>query len=360
MLDQIYYNNTLQNWLISGGIILIALVINWLITFINRRYLKALAKRTKNYFDNILVRTLETPLKVGIILIAIWTAFNRLEMSESFNAILSKSYQILTVLNVTWFFAHLTNGLIIEYFIRRNARVNEKFSLRPHLDTHLMSVIRKVIMFIIWTIGIVTALGNVGLDIKAILGTLGIGGIAIALAAQDTVKNVFGGFTILLDGTFRIGDRIIIGEHEGYVEDIGVRSTKIRNFDKRLITMPNYKIVEDAVINVSAAPQVRIINKLGIIYDTDPEKMQKALVILEEIAKSNDNVSNQGISTAFEEFGDFALIIRFVYFIQNPSDRYETSSAINLEILKQFNNEGIEFAYPTQTIIFDGNEEVKS
>ncbi|NLO69609.1 MAG: mechanosensitive ion channel family protein [Porphyromonadaceae bacterium] len=354
-----FQNNSTQDLLISLGIIIIALIVNWIITILNTRYLRALAKRTKNQFDNILVNSLETPLKVGVVLFAIWTAFQRLEMSESFDATLFKIYEILTVLNITWFVAHLINGLLNEYFIKKSER-DTYYRHRFSLDSHFISLIKKVVTFLIWLIGIVTALNNIGLDLKAILGTLGIGGIAIALAAQDTVKNVFGGFTILLDGTFRIGDRIIIGEHEGYVEDIGVRSTKIRNFDKRLITMPNYKIVEDAVINVSAAPQVRIINNLGIVYDTDPEKMQKALVILEEIAKSNENVSKQGISTAFEEFGDFALIIRFVYFIQNPSDRYETSSAINLEILKQFNNEGIEFAYPTQTIIFDGNEEVKS
>lgn len=114
MLDQIYYNNTLQNWLISGGIIAFALIINWIITLLNRRYLKALAKRTKNQVDNILVNTLETPLKVGIVLIAIWTALNRLELSKSFDEALYKTYEILTVLNITWFVAHLASRLIRE------------------------------------------------------------------------------------------------------------------------------------------------------------------------------------------------------------------------------------------------------
>ena len=359
MLEQIFYNNTLQDWLISGVIIIIGLIINCIITLLNKRYLKALAKRTKSNVDNILVNTLETPLKVGIVLIAIWTALNRLELSESFENSLFKAYEILTVLNITWFIAHLASRLIREYFVRKSEQETD-VRQRVHFDSHLTSLIRKMAVFVIWTIGLVTALNNVGLDLKAILGTLGIGGIAIALAAQDTVKNVFGGFTILLDGTFRIGDRIIIGQHEGYVEDIGVRSTKIRNFDKRLITMPNYKIVEDAVINVSAAPQVRIITNLGITYDTTPEKMQKALEILENIAKSNEQVSNQGITTAFEDFGDSALKIRFSYFVLDPNDRFETTSIINLEILKQFSNEGIEFAFPTQTVYFANNQPLKS
>ena len=114
MLSEVYYNNTFQDWLISAGIIVFALIINWIITLINRRYLKKLAQRTRMVIDNILVNTLETPLKVGIILIAIWTAFSRLDMSEQFNTVLYEIYEILTVLNVTWFIVNLINGLINE------------------------------------------------------------------------------------------------------------------------------------------------------------------------------------------------------------------------------------------------------
>ena len=349
MLQELYYNNSLQNWLISGGIIILALIINWLITIINNRYLKALAKRTKNQVDNILVNSLENPLKTGIVLFAIWTALSRLEMSQSFDKTLYGIYEILTVLNITWFIAHLVKGLLHEHFVRKSER-NPDHTKRLNFDSHLISIIQKVVLFIIWTIGIITALDNVGLDLKAILGTIGIGGIAVALAAQDTVKNIFGGFTILIDSTFRIGDRVRIGDFEGYVEDIGIRSTKIRNYDKRLITMPNYKIVDDTVINISAAPQLRVITSLGIVYNATPAEMQNALKILENIARENKAISNDGISATFEKFGDFALKIRFCYFVKEATDSFGTLSTINLEILKRFNEAGIEFAFPTQTL----------
>lgn len=349
MLEQIFYNNTLQDWLISGVIIIIGLIINCIITLLNKRYLKALAKRTKSNVDNILVNTLETPLKVGIVLIAIWTALNRLELSESFENSLFKAYEILTVLNITWFIAHLASRLIREYFVRKSEQETD-VRQRVHFDSHLTSLIRKMAVFVIWTIGLVTALNNVGLDLKAILGTLGIGGIAIALAAQDTVKNIFGGFTILMDGTFRIGDRVKIGEFDGIVEDIGIRSTKIRNFDKRLITLPNYKIMEDAVMNVSAAPQLRVITLLGLTYSTSPEMMKKALAILRNIAEENDAISDEGISAVFNSFGDFSLNIRYCYFVKDASDVFDTPSVVNFEILKRFNETGIAFAFPTQTL----------
>ncbi|HHT23307.1 MAG TPA: mechanosensitive ion channel family protein [Bacteroidales bacterium] len=355
MLDQIYYNNTLESWLISGGIILVAMVINWIITILNNRYLKALAKRTKTPIDNIIVNSLETPLKVGIVLLSIWIAFGRLDMSKSFDKTLFEIYEILTVLNITWFISHLVNGLLHEYFIKKSQE-DENFRHRFHIDEHSTSLVKKIFTYFIWIIGVVTALSNAGMDLKAILGTLGIGGIAVALAAQDTVKNIFGGFTILLDGTFRIGDRIIIGQHEGHVESIGMRSTKIRNFDNRLITIPNYKIVDDAVTNVTAAPQMRVVTMLGIVYHSKPQEMNQALEILKEIALANDKVSDEGISAIFHEFGDYSLNIRFVYFVKDPAETLATTSEVNLEILRKFDKHGIQFAYPSQTLYVDKGE----
>ncbi|MHB9056089.1 MAG: mechanosensitive ion channel family protein [Paludibacteraceae bacterium] len=349
MLEQVYYNNTLLNWIISGGILIAALIVNWLITIVNNNYLKVLDKRTKSHLDNILARTLETPLKVGIILVAIWTALSRLDLSKSFDDAIYKAYQILTVLNITWFLVHLVNGLISEYFNRRNQQAVENEN-KIHFDSHLVTLIRKLTMFLIWTIGIVTALNNVGLDLKAILGTLGISGIAIALAAQDTVKNIFGGFTILLDGTFRIGDTVKIGEFEGTVEDIGVRSTKIRNYDRRLIIIPNYKIVEGAVTNISSTPQLRVVITLGLVYKTSPEKMNNAIKILETIAKENMDVADEGTLATFDNFGDFALNIRYCYYVTAVSKGFKTISSVNSEIFKRFNEAGIEFAFPTQTL----------
>lgn len=352
MLNEVYYNNTLQDWLISAAIIVFALFINGIITLLNRRYLKKLAQRTRVVIDNILVNTLETPLKVGIILLTIWTAFSRLEMSEQFDSTLYKVYEILAVLNVTWFIVNLLSGLIDEYFAKKSKETAAS-KHKHHVDSHLISIIRKTIMFLVWTIGIITALSNVGLDVKAILGTLGIGGVALALAAQDTVKNIFGGFTILVDGTFRIGDNIVIGAHEGTIEDIGIRSTRIRNYDKRLVTIPNYKIVEDAVVNISAAPQHRIITNLGIVYSTSPELMKKALEILLDIAKEQEAVSQEGASAVFENFGDSSLNIRYCYFVKKSFDKLQTVSSVNLEILKRFDEAGIGFAFPTQTLIVE-------
>ncbi len=341
MLENTYYNNTLQDWLISLTILVVALFINLAISLINRRYLQRLADRTKTQLDNILVNTLETPLKVGIILIAVWVALHRLSLSPAFDEWLYKAYRILAVLNVTWFVVHMINGVLSEFFHKRNEQ-RTKNQREEQYNKHLIKIIQKVSSFIVWTIGLITALNNAGLELKAILGTLGIGGIAIALASQDTVKNVFGGFTVILDGTFRIGERIQVGNIEGEVEDIGIRSTKIRDKNRQLITIPNFKVVEGAIINTSAATRKQITGKLHLTGKNSPEKLEQAIEIFKDILKENNNIARTGSAIYLSEIGQSSLLLEFSYYVTRPSAAKSVVNDINLEVLKQFAAAGIE------------------
>ena len=128
------------------------------------------------------------------------------------------------------------------------------------------------------------------------------------------------------------------------------RVTPYPNKDIASSMIHNYKIMEDAVMNVSAAPQLRVITLLGLTYSTSPEMMKKALAILRNIAEENDAISDEGISAVFNSFGDFSLNIRYCYFVKDASDVFDTPSVVNFEILKRFNEAGIAFAFPTQTL----------
>lgn len=201
------------------------------------------------------------------------------------------------------------------------------------------------------------ALSNIGVNISALLGTLGIGGIAFALAAQDTVKNIFGAFTIFTDKPFSIGDTINVNGTEGTVVDVGVRSTKILGYDKRITTLPNYKITDASIVNISSEPMRRITVQLGLTYDTTPEKMKEALDILRAIPKKVENVSENpsDITANFSDYTDSALVITY-YYIEKQGDILKVSSDMNLEILKAFNKAGLDFAFPTQTLYVHKNE----
>lgn len=349
MLEQTFYKNTLHDWFISLAVIFGALVLNKIIILLNKHVIRKLTAKTKSRLDDILFKMLQAPVLFGIILAAIWFAARRLELGTAVENIILKSYRVLTVLNITWFVARLINGLIEEYWVPEKGE-SVKYK---RLDTHLISIIRRTILTIIWSLGGVMALNNIGVDVRALLGTLGIGGLAFALAAQDTIKNIFGGITIFTDRPFRIGDRVKVDKYDGFIEDIGIRSTRIRTLEKRLVTIPNYKMVDAPVENVTEEPMRQVVLKLGLTYSTTPEKMNEALQILKDIPNRVQHVNAKDVVTAFTDFSEYALVITFVYFIEKQGDVMETPSQVNSEILSAFNKAKLQFAFPTQTVYFE-------
>jgi MscS family membrane protein len=303
-----------------------------------------MAKKTKGLLDDIFFGTLEKPLVVGIILFSLWIALTRLNLGvAAYNAI-SKSYHVLIALNITWFIARLANGILDEY------TKPSKDTGKPRLNARLAPLFKRALLILIWIIGIVTALNNIGVEVTTLLGTLGIGGIAFAMAAQDTIKNFFGGITIFTDHPFRIGDIIRFDSYEGTVEDISLRSTRLRTYEKRLITIPNYKITDALVTNISREPGRRVLMKLGLTYDTGYDNMQLAISLLKEIPEIIPEIQREDMMAAFTEFGDSALTITFIYYIRKNMDIFATMSKVNFEILKRFNDANLNFAFPSQTI----------
>ena len=346
MLHQTVFHNSIDDWGISILIIIGALLLNKLIIVVNQKVIKKITSRSQTNFDDILFTALEKPILMGVFLLAFWVAAKRLHLGADVIDVISKSYDVLVVLNVTWFFARFITALIEDYTNNSNKKEKRRFKV----DDKLLPIIRRIALIIIWIIGIVTALNNVGIKAATLLGTLGIGGIAFALAAQDTIKNIFGGFTIFTDKTFRIGDIIRFDSVEGTVVDIGLRSTRIRNYDKRLLTIPNYKLTDAFITNISSEPDRRVVMELGLTYDTSPEKMEEAMQILKDIPNRIHAVRHNDIVASFTNFADSALIITFIYFIRKPNNLYETYTKVNMDILRSFEQAGLSFAFPSQTI----------
>lgn len=349
MLENVVWGNTIEDWGISIIIVLVTILVMKLVSYISKRFIKPLTNRTKNKYDDIIYDSIESPILFGIVLVGIWIAIHRLVYPDGFVSAIDDAYRILIVLNITWLFARLSSGLIETYWVNRNERTQraQRFSGK------MMPIVKRTVLIVIWIIGIVMALSNIGVNISALLGTLGIGGIAFALAAQDTVKNVFGAFTILSDRPFTIGDTIKVDNFEGTIIDVGIRSTKMRNYDKRIITFPNYKIADAYIVNITAEPMRRVVNTLGLTYDTTPAKMKQALEILRNMSNKVQYVSPKDIIANFSEFQDSALAITFIYFIEKKGDIGKVTSDVNMEILTSFNAAGLNFAFPTQTLYID-------
>lgn len=348
MLEYELWGNTLESWGISILIIVGAVVVVKLISLFSKKVLKPFITRTPNHLDNVIYYSLESPIKFAVMLLGIWIAIHRLVYPDNFVKAIDNAYRILIVLDITWVFARLIGGLL-EIYLRKDSTG----------QTHkMMPIIKRTALVLVWIIGIVMALSNIGVNISALLGTLGIGGIAFALAAQDTVKNIFGAFTIFTDKPFNIGDTIRVDSFEGTVIDVGARSTKIMDYDKRIITFPNYKITDANIINISSEPKRRVVLNLGLTYDTTPEKMKEALDILKAIPERVENVSSNPSDTTavFTNYADSALVIMYIYFIEKQGDILGVTSNMNMEILSSFNKAGLEFAFPTQTIYIQKDE----
>lgn len=346
IFQTIYYGNSLESWIISLFFLIGGIIVGRLLYWFSSKILKKLTSKTTTSLDDIIIDMMEEPMVGAVILWGLWIALGRLELSVGFDNGISTAYKILIVLNITWFAARMVNSLIKEYLIPFAEKEDNS------LDGHIISIIQKTLAAVIWIIGGIMALKNAGVDVGALIAGLGIGGLAFALAAQDTVKNIFGGFTIFTDKPFRIGDLIKVNDITGFVEDIGMRSIRLRTLAGRLVTIPNYKIVDSSIENITLEPSRRIELKLGLTYSTSPDQMQKAIDILKNLATTNPEIEEK-VQVFFSNYGPYAMEITCFYFIKKECDIMESQSKVHLDILNQFNTNKLSFAFPTQTLILE-------
>jgi len=337
------FGNPLLDWTITGGLIIASVIgakaVYWIFSTTLR---KALAK-TKNELDDLLLSLLETPIAYFLGTFGIWKSLNYLTLSVRAENIIDKLYYLLVVGFVAWTLSRIIEALIQTYLVP----IIEKSD--SDLDDQILPLLRKSLKILIWLIAIVIGLNNAGYDVGAIVAGLGIGGLAFALAAQDSVKNLFGGFTIFTDKPFKVKDRVKIGGFDGNVEEIGIRSTRIRTLEGRMVTIPNSKFADSAIENVSSEPNRKVVLNLGLTYDTDETGIQNAIDIAKAIVEGHNDIE-PNIAVGFNAFNDSSMNVIVVYRISSGGDILGVQTTVNLEILKQFNAAKLEFAFPTQTL----------
>ncbi len=343
LLQQTYFNNTLQTWAISFGIIIISLLLGKAVYWIFSKIVRRFTSRTKTKLDDIIVDMIEEPMVFFLISAGIWFGLRQLTLPDAVNNAINNSFQVLLALLVGWLVSRLFDAACKEYLLPWSEKTEND------LDDQLLPILQKSVKTAIWAFAVIIGLNNAGYDVGALIAGLGIGGLALAMAAKDTVSNIFGGFTIFTDQPFRINDRIKVAGYDGTVKEIGVRSTRLVTLEGREVAIPNAKFADAPVENISREPNRKVVLNLGLTYDTTPEKMQLAMDTLKQIADANGDTEDKTV-IAFNAFGDFALNVLFVYYIKKDADIAGTQTAINMEILKQFNSHGLEFAFPTQTL----------
>jgi MscS family membrane protein len=222
------------------------------------------------------------------------------------------------------------------------------------VDDMLAPLIGKTLRVFIIAIGSVIIIQNVtGVEIGPLLASLGVGGLAVALAARETIANFFGTLTILFDKPFQVGDRIVVNGFDGVVEFVGFRSARIRTLTGHVVSVPNEKLVNSHVENITKRPHLRWLTNIGVTYDTPPDKVEKAVEIIKDVLANHEGME-EGFPprVAFNGFNDWSLNIQ-VFAWYHPPDYWAYSAWLQrtcLEIMRRFKAEGIDFAFPTRTV----------
>jgi MscS family membrane protein len=240
---------------------------------------------------------------------------------------------------------------LIELLVYELSRLAEKDDNR--LDETFVQMVRLIARTVVLVVGGIYLVRAVsGRPLSALLAGLGIGGIAVALAAQDTLRNFFGSITIMLDKPFTVGQRVVVDGYDGVVETIGFRSTRLRTLTGNLVTVPNGTMAAASIENVGRRPSIRRLSNITLTYDTPPQKVERALAIIRGILDNHEGLHPDFPPRVhFNEFNDTSLNIMMLYWYF-PADYWafiDLSERINLAIMRAFEAEGIEFAFPTTT-----------
>ncbi len=234
-----------------------------------------------------------------------------------------------------------------------------KAETESKLDAMMVPILRKSLRVTI-VILVLVQIAQILSDkpITSIIAGLGIGGLAIALAAQDSIKNFFGSIVLFVDKPFEVGDRVVIDGHDGPIEEVGLRSTKIRTLDGHLVTVPNGELANKTIQNIGKRPYIRRVVNVTITYDTPPTKINKALEILKELLDHHEGMHEDlPPRVFFNDFNADSLNILFIYWYHPPNywDYMAFTEQLNKEVFRRFNEEGIDFAFPTQTLFLAGD-----
>jgi len=344
-LTQTFYGNTMSQWILALAIGVGAFLVGKTVYWITGAVVRRIARNTQTKLDDLVIDTVDGPVVVIVTVLGLWMAAQTLTLPQGARSFVWSAVQAAIVVAVTMMSARLWGAFVAGVLAPLAARS------RSDLDDQLLPIARRAGKTAIWAFGIIVALNNAGYDVAALIAGLGIGGLALAMAAKDTVSNVFGGFTIFTDQPFLLGDRIVISGIDGTVSEIGIRSTRITKLDGRQVTIPNSRFADSPVENISREPSRKVVLDLGLTYDTSPAQMRRAMDILSEISAAHaDSLVADKTVIAFNAFGDFAMNVLFTYYIAPGNDIMGTQTSINMAILERFNAEGLDFAFPTQTI----------
>ena len=347
-LEQTYFDNTGQQWLISFTLFLFFVFLRGPLSHSFISLLHKASAKTKNTLDDAIITALEPPVRLVFILIGLYAMLVSLSLPIELDTFNSHFFHSMFAFTVFWALYRII-GIFEKFVTDYQGKIANRFS--ADLALFLIKGVKLVLLIM----GFVIIVQEWGYNFTGFLASLGLGGLAFALAAKDTAANLFGSLVIFSDKPFDVGDWIHTPDVEGTVESIGIRSTRVRTFAKALVAVPNASLANSPITNWSRMTMRRIKMTIGLTYSTNSTQMQNILTQIRQMLQDDPDINNKTILVNFTDFQDSALGV-FCYFFTNTTNWQEylmVRERMNLNIMKIVEDNKAGFAFPSQSIYIE-------
>ena len=340
--------NTAIRYAISAVFIVGAILLRRFLTTIFFNQLKKLAAKTETTLDDKLLPALESPVATFVMVTGIFAALKVLKLSETADHSIAAGSTVAFSMVIFWGLLRAFDAII--------DHAAEIAKVKQMGIAAFMPWIKKSLIAVFVVVGTLMIVQSLGYNVSTILQGLGIGGLAFALAAQDTIANLFGSLVVAIDQPFKIGETVKIGTHTGTVEDIGLRSTKIRLIDKSLVVMPNKLVSSEAIVNLSRSTQRRVEQVVGLTYDTTPDQLAVIVEDFRGILLADAEVDPTSVMVFFRDLSASSLDVWVVYASREADlkEGFALKQRMNLAIMRAVAARRLSFAYPTSVMHLDG------
>lgn len=349
-LSKEYFNNTVSDYLIFLLILIVGIGFISLLRRILFKHYLSKEERHKSVIDSMLVQSIKKYFTPVLYLILLYYSTIILTLNTTFNRI----FQILIMAGIIFYGALFASKIAVLISNKYLEKKNE------NADTAGIKWINNIIKFIVWVAAFFLFLENAGVRLTAVIAGLGIGGIAIAFAAQAILEDVFGFFSIIFDKPFEIDDFIVTGNYMGNVEHIGIKTTRLRSINGEQLIFSNKQLLSTCIQNYKRLQNRRVLFKVSVTYNTAAEKLREIPEIIKNIINSVDNTAFNRVH--FAEFADYCLSFEIAYYVLSGDfvEYMDIKQEVNLLIKEEFEKRGIEFAFPTQMILFNNSPKTSS
>jgi len=342
-------DNSTRQIVASFGILLAALVLRKAVLVFAFASLRKVARRTSWKYDDKLIQMLESPISTLVLVVGFFLAITTLTLPVGVDLFVLRAFQAATLTVVFWAFLRFVE--LISDVMAETAREKEMAIY------HFIPLLKKAARVFLVIIGVILVIQNLGYSVGSLLTGLGIGGLAVALAAQESLGNFFGSVSIAADRPFKVGDWIQVGDKvDGDVEEVGLRSTRVRTWAKSQLTIPNKVLANEIIENWSRMPKRRVKQVVGVSYETSPEDMEGLVDDIRQLLREDPDVHQEFILVNFTDFGSSSLDILVYYFTVSTRwlEHMDVRQRINLKIMRAVKARGLSVAFPTRTLYFEG------